>query len=90
MSKGKLVGYVITDSNMSPCGTKLSYGSKDQYQLWEAYSIPKLNRYGEDVGEKTLDFYCIETNVEEKEYGNQYKDLPLLRSWGCNIYRELL
>ena len=41
MSKGKLVGYVITDSNVSPCGTKLSYGSKDQYQLWEAYSIPK-------------------------------------------------
>ena len=90
MSKGKLVGYVITDSNVSPCGTKISYGSKDQYQLWEAYSTPQLNRYGEDIGEKTLDFYCIETNVEEKEYGNQYKDLPLLRSWECNIYRELL
>jgi hypothetical protein len=90
MSKGKLVGYVITDSNVSPCGTKLSYGAKDRYQLWEAYSIPKLNRYGEDIGEKTLEFYCIETNIEEKEYGNQYKDLPLLRSWGCNVYRELL
>ena len=84
MSESKLVGYVITDSNVSPCGTKLSYGAKDQYQLWEVWEITYKN------GKTDLEFYCSETNVDESEYGKEYKNLPLFRNWECDIYRELL
>ena len=68
---------------MSPCRSKVSYGASDQYQLWEVYKTK------DNYGETDLEFYCVETNIDESQYKNEYKGLPLLRSWECNVYREL-
>ena len=83
MSNEKLVGYVITDSNVSPCRSKVSYGASDQCQLWEVYKTK------DNYGETDLEFYCVKTNIDESQYKNEYNGLPLLRSWECNVYREL-